>query len=102
MLRVGEVHDGDAALIPGLHFNVTAGNRNERAVVRYAVFAVALSGRQLVVAGEAQLVVLQVENRIGAPFVRIVRRGSARLSPPPHSSVNTTFFPSFENEAECQ
>src|SRR5256885_7658576 len=23
-------------------------------------------------------------------------------SPPPHSSVNTTFFPSFENEAECR
>ena len=101
MLRVREVHDRDAALIPGLHFDVAARNRDERAVVRDTVLAVALRRRQLVIAREVQLVILQVEDRIGAPLVRIVG-AAARASPPPHSSVNTTFFPSFENEAECQ
>ena len=83
MLRVGEVHDGDAALIPRLHFDVAAGNRNERAVVRDAVLAVALRSGQLVVAREVQLVILQVENRISAPFVRIVRAAARTQSAAP-------------------
>ena len=73
MRGVGEVHHGDAALIPGLDFDVAAGNRDERAVVRDAVFGVGLRGGQLVVAGEGQLVVMQMEDGVRAPVVRIVR-----------------------------
>src|SRR5947199_3809926 len=73
MVHICEVHDGDAALVPGLDLDVPTGNRNERAVVRNTVLAVTLRSRQLVVASEAQLVIRQAENRIGAPFVRIVR-----------------------------
>ena len=57
--RVGEVHDGDAALVPGLDLDVAAGDGDERAVVGYAVFGVALGGGQLVVAVEGELVVLE-------------------------------------------
>src|SRR5260370_443855 len=72
MLCVGEVHHRDAALVPGLHLDVAAGNWNERPVMRHTVLAVTLGRRHLVVARKAQLVVLQAENRISAPFVRIV------------------------------
>ena len=54
-----------------------------------------------VITRELQFVVLHVEDRIRTPFVRIVGT-AARSVPPPHSSVNTTFLPSFENDAECQ
>ena len=40
--------------------------------MRDAVFGVALGGRQLVVAGEAQLVVLEVEDGIGTPLAGII------------------------------
>src|SRR6266568_7111148 len=69
---VGEIHDGDAALIPGLHFDVAAGDRNERAVMRHAVGSVGLRGGHFVVVGESQLVVLQAEDGVGAPFVGVV------------------------------
>src|SRR5206468_11733943 len=59
-------------LIPGLHFDIAAGNGNQRAVVRYAVLTVTLSCRQLVIVGETQLVVLQAKDRIRAPLVRVV------------------------------
>ena len=77
MIRVGEVHDGDATLVPGLHFDVAARNRNERPVVRHTVLAVGLGRRQLVVTRKAQLIVLQTEDRISAPLVRIVRPASS-------------------------
>src|SRR5207244_4331908 len=62
MLCIGEVHEGDAALVPRLHLEVAAGNWNERAVVRHTVLAVGLGSRQLVVARKAQLVIFQTEN----------------------------------------
>ena len=73
MLRIGEIHDGDPALIPGLHFDIAAGNGDQRAVMSHAVFCVALRGGHFVVACEAQLVVLQPEDGVGAPLVGIVR-----------------------------
>src|ERR1700678_765797 len=73
MRRVGEIHNGDAALIPGLHFDIAAGNGDERAVVRDAVFGVGLGGGELVITGEGQLVVMQMEDGVRAPVVRIVR-----------------------------
>src|SRR6185503_9937115 len=92
MCHVGEVHDGDAALVPGLNFDVTAGNRNERAVVRYTVFAVALGGRHLVVTSKGELVVLHTENRISAPFVRIVGPAACAHSAAPLIGEHD-FFP---------
>jgi hypothetical protein len=47
------------------------GHRNERAVVRDAVFRLGLHGGHLVVAGELQLAVDDVEDGIGAPGWRI-------------------------------
>ena len=61
-------------------------------VVRYAVFAVALGGRQLVVARKAQLVVLQTKNRISTPFVRIVRSAARACSAAPLVGEHN-FFP---------
>ena len=49
----------------------------------HAVFAVALSRWQLVVAGEAQLVVLQVEDGVSAPLVGIVRTTARAQSAAP-------------------
>src|SRR5262249_37804855 len=83
MLRVGEVHQRDAALIPTLHRNVSARDRNERAVVRNAVLAVALRCRHLVVARKIQLLILQVEDRICTPLVRIVRAAARTESAAP-------------------
>src|SRR5438105_12157394 len=73
MSSIGEIHYRDAALVPSLHFDIATRHRNERSVVGYAVLAVALSSRQLVVAGKAKLVVLQIKDGISAPLVRIVR-----------------------------
>src|SRR5207244_4890366 len=83
MSSIGEIHYRNAALVPSLHFDIATRHRNERSVVRYTVFAVALGSRQLVVAGKAQLVVLQVEDRISAPFVRIVRAAACAESAAP-------------------
>ena len=58
VLSVREIHDGDTALVPRLHFDVATGNGNQRTVVCDAVFGVALRGRHLVVVSEFQLVVL--------------------------------------------
>src|SRR5580765_7833379 len=80
MLLVGKVHDRDPTLVPGLHFYVSAGNWNERTVVCHTILTVALCCRQLVVARETQLVILQTKQRVGAPFVRIV--GTATRTQP--------------------
>src|SRR5207244_11985116 len=72
-----------AALIPPLHLNIAAGNRNERAIVRNAILGVALGGGHLVVVRETQLVVLQMKDGIGAPLVRIVWPAARAQSPAP-------------------
>ena len=71
--RLGEVEHRDAALVPGLDHDVAARHRDERAVVRDAVLLVALHGGHLVVAGEPQLLVDDVEDGIGAPGDRVDR-----------------------------
>src|SRR2546423_5556284 len=83
MGSVGKVHNRDATLVPGLHFYIPAGNWNERTVVGHTILGVALCGRQLVVAREVQLVILQTKHRIGAPFVRIVWTATRTQSPAP-------------------
>src|SRR5207237_4533190 len=81
-----------AALIPVLRIDVAAGNWNERPVVRHTVFAVGLGSRQLVVARKAQLVVVQVEDGVSAPLVRIVRSASCAQSATPLIGEHN-FFP---------
>src|SRR5215211_4889657 len=49
----------------------------------HTVFTVGLRRGQLVVAGELELVVLQVENRVRAPLVRIVRAAACAESAAP-------------------
>src|ERR671927_1752369 len=71
MRGVGEIHDGDAALIPALHCDVAAGDRNQRTVMGHTVFTEPLRRGQLVVAREFQFVVLEVEDGVSAPLVRI-------------------------------
>src|SRR5215213_2332628 len=78
MRRVSEVHDGYAALIPRLYFDIAAGDRNERTVMGHAVLAVRLGCGHLVVAREFQLIIPDVEDRISAPLLRI---GSATARP---------------------
>ena len=73
MRGVGKIHHRDAALIPGLHQDVAPGNRDQRSVVRHAVFHFRLRSRHLVVRSERQLAVGQGEDRIGAPVHRIGR-----------------------------
>src|SRR5262249_15859127 len=70
--RIGEVYNRNAALILGLHFDVAAGNRNERAVVRDAVGSVGLRGGHFVILSESELVVFQAEDGVRAPLVGIV------------------------------
>jgi len=70
---VGKIHNGNAALIPGLDFDVAAGDGNEGAVVSNTVFRVALRGGELVIVGKGELVVFQAEDGVGAPLVGIVR-----------------------------
>ena len=77
MRGVGEVEHRDAALIPRLHHDVAAGHRNQRAVVRDAVLLFGLRRRHLVVAGELQLAIDDVEDGVGAP-VRRIGRAAAR------------------------
>ena len=73
VLGVAEVEHRDAALIPGLHHDVASRHRNERAVVRNTVLRGGLRGGQLVVALELHLPVLQGEDGVGAPLLRIGR-----------------------------
>ena len=82
-LRVGEVHHRDTALIPGLDQNVTAGYRDERAVVSDTVLLLGLCGGHLVIAGEMKLVIRQTKNRVRAPYVGIdgATAGSATTAP---------------------
>ena len=73
MRGVGEIHHRDAALIPGLHQDVASGNRDQRSVVRHAVFKFGLRRRHLVVRSQRQLAVLQSEDGVRAPVHRIGR-----------------------------
>src|SRR5687768_16592609 len=88
---IGEVEHREAALVPGLHHDVAAGHRNQRAVMRHAVLLLTLRRRHLVVATEYQLLatprrrvrvaggrlINDVEDRIRAPRERI-RRAAPR------------------------
>ena len=75
MARVGEVEDRDAALVPRLHHDVAARDRDERAVVGHAVFERRLRGHHLVIAPERERAVVDGEDRVGSPFLGI--RGTA-------------------------
>jgi hypothetical protein len=75
---VGKVHDRNAALIPGLNFNVASRHRNQRAVVRDTVFTVALRRGHLVVAREAEFIVVQIENCVSSPKRSDRSGGTAR------------------------
>src|ERR1041385_2934337 len=83
MVRVSKVHHGDAALIPCLDFDIATRNRNERPIVRHAILSVALGSGHLVVTRKFQLAVLQVENCIRAPLVRISRTTTRTQSAAP-------------------
>ncbi len=71
MLGIGEVHDGDAALVPALDEDVTTGDGKERAVVGYAVLNFGLGCRHLVVGVEGELAVGEGEDGVCAPVHRI-------------------------------
>ena len=71
--RVGEVHHRHAALIPGLYEDVAARHRDDGPVVGDAVLHFRLGGRHLVVAGEIQLAVIDLVDRVGAPGHGILR-----------------------------
>ena len=73
MRGVGEIHHRDATLIPGLHENVTARNRHQRSVVGDAILEFGLRGRHLVIRGQRQLAVRELEDGIRAPVHRIGR-----------------------------
>ena len=64
---VGVVHDGDAALVPGLDLDVASGDGDEGAVVGGAVFQLGLGCGHLVVAVEGEGVVFKGEDGIGSP-----------------------------------
>src|SRR4029077_2862008 len=55
----------------------------ERAVVGYTIFGITLRGGQFVIAGHAELVVLQMEDRIRAPIVGIVRTATGAQTAAP-------------------
>src|SRR5206468_1651689 len=66
---IGEVEYRNAALIPALHHDVAAGDGNQVAVVRDAVFDRRLRRRQLVVTLERQGALgVDGEDRVRAPF----------------------------------
>ena len=72
MRRIGPVEYRDPALIPRLHHDVAAGDRDERAVVRDAVLVRGLRREHLVVALERHPAIGDGENRIGAPLRFVV------------------------------
>src|SRR6266496_2177471 len=75
MRGISEVEHRHSALVPRLRHDVASGNRNERPVVRDAVLQLRLNDRQLVVAGLAQIVAGEREDRVSSPF-RIVCRAA--------------------------
>src|SRR5829696_3480177 len=75
--RIGKVHHRDSALVPSLHLDIAAGNRNKRTVMSNAVLACRLCSRQLVVVTKGQLVVSQAEHRVRSPYVRVGRTTSS-------------------------
>src|SRR5207302_4965665 len=68
MRGVSPIEYGNSALIKRLHHHVAARYRDERTVVRDAVFLVRLRSRDFVIAVEDQVLVLDGEQRVGAPF----------------------------------
>src|SRR5450755_888166 len=72
MRCVRKVNYGNAALVPGLYFNIATRNRNQRTVMGNAVFRFTLGRRQFVIILEAQLTVFQAEDGVRAPLGRIV------------------------------
>ena len=78
MFDVRPVEDRDAALIPRLHHDLATRDRDQRTVVRDAVLLTRLGSRHLVIRVELELVVLDREERVGAPL-RLVRIAAARL-----------------------
>src|SRR5262245_54198332 len=83
MVHIREIHERDAALIPCLYFEVAARDRNEGSIVGHTILAVALRGGHLVVARKFQFVVLQMEECVSAPLVRIVRAAAGSESATP-------------------
>ena len=70
--RVREIDDRQSALVPGLHENIAAGNRQHRAVVRHAVLLLDLRRGNLEVAAKFEPPVHDVVDGVGAPVHRIV------------------------------
>src|SRR4030081_2307201 len=83
MRRVSKVHDGDTALVPGLHFDIAARHGNQRSVMRYAVLRITLRSRQLVIVLESQFFIVETEDRVRAPLVRVVRTAARAQAPTP-------------------
>src|SRR5262249_15867402 len=78
MRNVGPVENRNSTLIKPLHHDVAAGNWDERAVVCDALFLHRLGGGHLVVAVENLTLILDGEQRVGAPL-RLVSGAAARL-----------------------
>src|SRR5437867_13208853 len=68
MRYISPVEHRDSTLIKRLHHHIAARYRNHRSVVGDAVFLVRLRGRNFVVAEEDQILVLDGEKGIRAPF----------------------------------
>src|SRR5690606_8250093 len=66
VVGVGEVEEGHAALVPGLHHDVLARDRHQRAVVGDAVLGLLLVTRDLEVAALLQLAVHDVVHGVRA------------------------------------
>src|SRR5690606_36315929 len=67
LARIGEVHDRQAALVPGLDHQVATGNGDQGAVVGDAVLSSRLGGGQFVEALPVQFPVLDGGDQVGAP-----------------------------------
>ena len=68
MVRVREVHDVDAALVPALHVEVATRHRDEASVMSDAVLPIAFRGGDLEVTalGHLLVVVAQLDDRVAA------------------------------------
>ena len=71
--RVREVDDGNAALVPGLHEDVAAGNWDDRAVMGDAILLVDLRRRHLEITAELELAVDDVVDGSAAACRRPTR-----------------------------
>src|SRR5438093_13113832 len=71
MRRLGEVNNGQSALIPALIHDVATRHCNQGTILRDTILLLCLSCRQLVITSEPQLLVNDVENRVRPPGRRI-------------------------------